>query len=75
LINNVEPSAGVALSSEPHETIPAFLVIRTPELALRELSTLGLPSKRDGSKIGHKGSGLKVPWCSSTGWPVTRPTA
>src|SRR2546423_1140075 len=39
---------------------PTFLLIKTPtELDLRELFTLGLTSKRDGSKIGHKGSGLK----------------
>lgn len=43
-------------SSEPTQ----YLSIHTPtELDLRELFTLGLTSKRDGTKIGHKGSGLK----------------
>ena len=37
-----------------------YLLVHTPtELDLRELFTLGLTSKRDGTKIGHKGSGLK----------------
>jgi hypothetical protein len=37
-----------------------YLQITTPtELDLRELFTLGLTSKRDGSKIGHKRSGMK----------------
>lgn len=35
-------------------------VIATPtDLDVREVVTLGLTSKQDGSKIGHKGSGLK----------------
>lgn len=41
----------------PHRN---HLLVHTPsELDLRELFTLGLTSKRDGTKIGHKGSGLK----------------
>jgi hypothetical protein len=39
---------------------PNYLLVHTPtELDLRELFTLGLTTKRDGNKIGHKGSGLK----------------
>ncbi len=35
----------------------SYLLVHTPtELDLRELFTLGLTSKRDGTKIGHKGS-------------------
>lgn len=37
-----------------------YLHIHTPtDLDLRELFTLGLTSKREGTKIGHKGSGMK----------------
>ena len=44
----------------PRESEPNYLLVHTPsELDLRELFTLGLTSKRDGTKIGHKGSGLK----------------
>ncbi len=50
-----------ALTTSPQRNPrPNYLLVHTPtELDLRELFTLGLTSKRDGTKIGHKGSGMK----------------
>lgn len=50
------------LATSSHQDNPKsnYLLIHTPtELDLRELFTLGLTTKRDGTKIGHKGSGMK----------------
>ncbi len=44
----------------PENSKPNYLLVHPPsELDLRELFTLGLTTKRDGTEIGHKGSGMK----------------